>query len=115
MLLIVAGGLGWRVTSDLTLQLLRDGEAGGGPACTPAWCKTTLLLIVFGAVGLALTEWLNQGEIFTAMPWSERWLTALFKSVTARTAGFSTLPLSLDTVTESSLLLLMVLMFIGAI
>ena len=48
------------------------------------------------------------------MPWSERWLTALFKSVTARTAGFSTLPLSLDTVTESSLLLLMVLMFIGA-
>ena len=66
----------------------------------------------FGAGGLALTEWLNQGDL-AGMPWPERWLTALFQSVTARTAGFTTVP-SLDTVTESSLLLLMVLMFIGA-
>ena len=115
MLLIVAGGLGWRVTSDLTTQLLRRRRSRRRLSLhSRLVLRTTLLLIAFGAGGLALTEWLNQGEIFAGMPWSEWWLTALFESVTARTAGFTTVPLSLDTVTESSLLLLMVLMFIGA-
>jgi Trk-type K+ transport system membrane component len=115
MLLIVAGGLGWRVTSDLSTQLLRRRQGRRRLSLhSRLVLRTTMILIAFGAGGLALTEWLNQGEIFAGMPLSERWLTALFKSVTARTAGFSTVPLSLDTVTESSLLLLMVLMFIGA-
>ena len=115
MVLIVTGGLGWRVTSDLSTQLLRRKRGRRRLSLhSRLVLRTTVLLIACGAGGLALTEWLNQGEIFTGMPWSERWLTALFESVTARTAGFTTVPLSLESVTESSLLLLMVLMFIGA-
>ena len=115
MLLIVTGGLGWRVTSDLSTQILHRRRGRRRLSLhSRLVLRTSTLLIVFGAGGLALTEWLNKGEIFTGMPWSERWLTALFESVTARTAGFSTVPLSLEGVTESSLLLLMLLMFIGA-
>jgi len=69
---------------------------------------------VFGTLGLALTEWLNRGEVFIGMAWRERWMTALFESVTARTAGFTTVPFSLENITDSGTLLLMALMFIGA-
>ena len=41
-------------------------------------------------------------------------MSALFESVSARTAGFTTLPLSVQSVSDSGLLLLMTLMFIGA-
>jgi len=76
--------------------------------------RTSLLLVVLGALGLVLTEWLNKGETFLTLPWSERWLAALFQSVTARTAGFNTVPVSADNITESGALLMMTLMFIGA-
>ena len=48
------------------------------------------------------------------MGWGERMMSALFASVSARTAGFTTLPLSVQSVSDSGLLLLMTLMFIGA-
>ena len=73
-----------------------------------------MLLIAFGTLGLAVTEWLNRGEVFIEMAWPERWMTALFESVTARTAGFTTVPFSLENITDSGTLLLMALMFIGA-
>ena len=115
MVLIITGGLGWRVTSDLTPQGFRMQRGRRRLSLhSRLVLRTTFLLIVCGAGGLALTEWLNQGEVFSGMPWTERWLTVLFESVTARTAGFTTIPLSLETITESGLLLMMALMFIGA-
>ena len=113
MLLIVMGGLGWRVTSDLAGQGVRRGRRRLS-LHTRLVLRTTLLLVVFGTVGLALTEWLNRGEVFIGMAWRERWMTALFESVTARTAGFTTVPFSLENITDSGTLLLMTLMFIGA-
>lgn len=113
MLLIVMGGLGWRVTSDLTGRLMRGGR-GRLSLHTRLVLRTTLLLIAIGTVGLALTESLNKGEIFLTLSWSERWMTALFQSVTARTAGFNTMPFSIDSITESGILLMVTLMFIGA-
>jgi Trk-type K+ transport system membrane component len=76
--------------------------------------RTSILLVLIGAAGLMLTEWLNSGQNFLTLPWSERWLAALFQSVTARTAGFNTVPISVETITESGTLLVMTLMFIGA-
>ena len=113
MVLIVMGGLGWRVTSDLASQGVRRGRRRLS-LHTRLVLRTTLLLVVFGTLGLALTEWLNRGEVFIGMAWRERWMTALFESVTARTAGFTTVPFSLENITDSGTLLLMALMFIGA-
>ena len=91
MVLIVMGGLGWRVTSDLASHGIRRGRRRLS-LHTRLVLRTTLLLVVFGTLGLALTEWLNRGEVFIGMAWRERWMTALFESVTARTAGFTTVP-----------------------
>ena len=41
-------------------------------------------------------------------------MSSLFESVSARTAGFTNMPISIDTISDSGLLLLMTLMFIGA-
>ncbi|AII44515.1 potassium transporter TrkG [Synechococcus sp. KORDI-100] len=113
MLLIVMGGLGWRVTSDMAGQLLSHRRRRLS-LHTRLVLRTTILLVLIGAVGLVLTEWLNSGQNFLTLPWSERWLAALFQSVTARTAGFNTVPISVETITESGTLLVMTLMFIGA-
>lgn len=59
----------------------------------------SILLIIVGTVLLKLTENIT-------------WLGALFHSVSARTAGFSTYPLG--TFSKAGLLVLIVLMFIGA-
>ena len=115
MVLIITGGLGWRVTSDLATQGFRRGRGRRRLSLhSRLVLRTSFLLIGFGTLGLAMTEWLNKGGVFVEMSWSERWMTALFESVTARTAGFTTVPLSLENITESGLLLLMTLMFIGA-
>ncbi|MED5384787.1 MAG: potassium transporter TrkG [Cyanobacteriota bacterium] len=113
MLLIVMGGLGWRVTSDMAGQLLSHRRRRLS-LHTRLVLRTTILLVLIGAIGLVLTEWLNSGQNFLTLPWSERWLAALFQSVTARTAGFNTVPISVETITESGTLLVMTLMFIGA-
>ena len=113
MILIIMGGLGWRVTSDLEAQW-RSKNRRRLSLHTRLVLRTTGVLIGIGAFGLAITEWLNKGEVFIAMAWPERSMTALFESVTARTAGFTTVPLSLDNITDSGVLLLMTLMFIGA-
>ena len=115
MVLIITGGLGWRVTRDLATQGFRRGRGRRRLSLhSRLVLRTSFLLIGFGTLGLAMTEWLNKGGVFIEMTWSERWMTALFESVTARTAGFTTVPLSLENITESGLLLLMTLMFIGA-
>jgi Trk-type K+ transport system membrane component len=44
----------------------------------------------------------------------EKLQVTLFQSITTRTAGFNTVPLSIQTLSDAGLLLLMVLMFIGA-
>ena len=113
MVLIVMGGLGWRVTSDLASQGFRRRRRRLS-LHTRLVLRTSALLICFGAIGLALTEWLNHGLLFLDLSWPRRLMIALFESVTARTAGFTTVPLSVTNITESGTLLLMTLMFIGA-
>ena len=48
------------------------------------------------------------------MIFQDRLISALFESVSARTAGFTTMPISIESISDSGLLLLMTLMFIGA-
>jgi Trk-type K+ transport system membrane component len=77
--------------------------------------RTTAMLITIGCIGLLITEHFGyeaQG-LGTLSFWQKLQIT-LFQSVTTRTAGFNTIPLSAATITDAGLLLMIVLMFIGA-
>ncbi len=113
LLLIVLGGLGWRVTSDLWSNRKRL-QRRNLSLHTRLVLRSSAILIAVGTLGLLVTESLTQGQLLTGMAWPERLMSALFESVSSRTAGFTTVQLSLASVSDSGLLLLMTLMFIGA-
>ncbi|MBF0585659.1 ATPase [Prosthecochloris sp. N3] len=70
---------------------------------------TTSLLLSFGALGIALLEW---NGALGALPVADRVFSALFHSVSARTAGFNTLDIGSFSV--PSLFFLVLLMWVGA-
>ena len=76
--------------------------------------RTTFNLIIFGSVGFLITESLLNGQFFADLNFGERMLASLFETVSARTAGFTNYPISLNTISDTGILLLMTLMFIGA-
>ncbi len=113
LFLIILGGLGWRVTSDLWSNRKRFNFRNLS-LHTRLVLRTSLFLITLGTFGLLITESIGQGYFFSNIDWNERCIIALFESVSSRTAGFTNLPISIETITDSGLLLLMTLMFIGA-
>ncbi len=110
--MIVIGGIGWRVTSDLAANRFRRRRLS---LHTRLVLRTTALLIVVGAVGLLVTEHFgfDSGAMAAYSLWQKLQIT-LFQSITTRTAGFNTIPLSAAAITDAGLLLMIVLMFIGA-
>jgi Trk-type K+ transport system membrane component len=112
--LIVMGGIGWRVTNDIWVNRFRLERIARLSLHTRLVIRTTLMLILIGAVGLLVTEHFATEQMVQRLQWWERIQVTLFHSIAARTAGFNTVPLGLATVSDSGLLLLMALMFIGA-
>jgi trk system potassium uptake protein TrkH len=111
MCLIVLGGLGHMVLLELVQQgwrRLREAPAGPGGLSTHTRVvlRTTLALILGGWLGLLLF-----GLTRTETTWGLKLSTALFQSITARTAGFNTVDIGL--LPLASLMLLTLLMFIG--
>ncbi len=112
MALIVLGGVGHMVLSELFHHGKNrlSGSEPEGPRSlsthTRVVLRTTLALIVIGALGLLVL-----GLTAAEDTWGMKLSGALFQSVTARTAGFNTVDIGL--VPLSSLLLLILLMFIG--
>ncbi len=76
--------------------------------------RSTLILVGVGALGLLFTEQFAAGGVVEGLQWWQRIQVTLFQSISARTAGFNTVPLSIQTFSDAGLLLLIVLMFIGA-
>ncbi len=111
--LILLGGLGWRVTSDLWSNR-NDLSRKNLSLHTRLVLRTSLLLILVGTFGLLITETLGHGTSLSVVGWGERITTALFQSISARTAGFTNMEISTQAISDSGLLLLMTLMFIGA-
>ena len=113
--MIVIGGIGWRVINDLWANRLRLRRLRRLNLHTRLVVRSTVLLIVVGAIGLLITE--HFGYRASAMGdlslWQKLQIT-LFQSITTRTAGFNTIPLSAETITDAGLLLMILLMFIGA-
>jgi len=112
--LIVIGGIGWRVTNDLWTKRFQLQRLRRLSLHTRLVVRSTLLLIVVGALGLLFTEnFAPDGVINTLTLWEKLQVT-IFQSITTRTAGFNTVPLSIETLSDAGLLLMIVLMFIGA-
>ncbi len=113
IILIVLGGFGWRVTNDIWINR-RSLKLKNLSLHTRLVIRSSFILISLGFLGLILTESLARGSFFSLINFDDRILTALFTSVSARTAGFTNLPISIESVSDSGLLLIMFLMFIGA-
>lgn len=97
MVLIIVGGIGFIVIRDV----LAKKKWSQLSIYSKIVLKTTLFLIVSGTLLVKAFEWNNI-----------TWLEALFTSVTTRTAGFSTVDMSLFS--YSTLMVIMIFMFIGA-
>ena len=118
MALIILGGIGFIVWWDVlrVAGLVRQGEIRRRlfwqrlTLHTKITLTTTAILIVGGALVIALLEW-NNPETLGALDPGTRVLASFFQSVTTRTAGYAT-------VTQSGLragtvLVSVILMFIG--
>lgn len=106
--LIVAGGLGFPVLLDL-LHLRRENRDRRGLRFHSQLVVTaTVVLLAGGTAAIWLAE---RNGALGMMPACEALLHAFFQSVTARTAGFATLPI--EQFAYPSLFVLLLLMFIG--
>ena len=94
--LVIVGGIGFMVILDVRRC---RGQFRRMTFHTKVVLSTTAVLLVGGAVLLQLTDHMG-------------WLAALFQSMTARTAGFSSV--DLGSMSNAGLLVIMILMFIGA-
>ena len=111
--LIVMGGLGWRVIDDIWSKK-KNLSYRKLSLHSRLVIRTSLSLIVFGSLGFFVTENLLNSQFFNDLNFFEKLLSSLFETVSARTAGFTNFPISLNSVSDTGLLLLMTLMFIGA-
>ncbi|MDQ1267172.1 MAG: hypothetical protein QG635_2326 [Bacteroidota bacterium] len=113
MLLIVLGGLGFTVLSNIAglkpFGVARKKIRRQLSISSKVVIITTLALIFTGMLMMFITENYSYMPVWN---FGEKLYHALFQSVSARTAGFNTLPI--DRMTAASAMILIVLMWIGA-
>ncbi len=107
MALIVIGGIGFMVLIDIGDRAFKKKKKLFPH--TKMVLIITAVLIVFGWAAFMATEW---NGVLKDMSVGGKILTALFQSVTPRTAGFETV--SQAALTPVSYMLTIILMFIGA-
>jgi trk system potassium uptake protein TrkH len=108
MALIVAGGLGFVVLTELSRVRTTHLKVSTHTAIVLA---ASSVLVIGGTLAFLVLEGSNPRTL-GALPWGERVLAALFQSVTARTAGFNTI--DIGAMTQAGLFVTMALMFVGA-
>lgn len=112
MSLIILGGIGFLVIRELRQILTTPKRQKNKPRLSlhsRIVLSTTAFLIAYGTIGLFFLE---NGHSLAGMSRLESFWTALFQSVTTRTAGFNTV--ELNSFRVPTLFLMMFLMFIGA-
>jgi len=109
MALIITGGLGFIVTFELWRWITGHRHWFKLLLQTKLVLSVTALLIASGMLMFLLLEAHNVLKDFS---WPSRVLASAFQSVTARTAGFNTV--DIGSLTNGTLLVLILLMFIGA-
>ena len=112
MILIVVGGLGFVVITNLgdVAAARRAGKRVRASLHTKVVLAVTAFLIAAGTALVLLVE-SNNDETLRPLSAPGRVLAALFQSVTSRTAGFNSI--DIGSMTTAGLLLTMLLMFIG--
>jgi trk system potassium uptake protein TrkH len=113
MSLVLSGGLGFFVLADIHEAILNWWIDAPRKLRfqTRLVLTATAFLIIGGALLLAGLEYCNSRTV-GERPWHQSLLISLFQSVTCRTAGFNTV--DLNALVPPSILVMMVLMFIGA-
>ncbi len=111
MVLIVLGGLGFLVHADVRNFVRRDTPRKQLSLHTKITLTFSAILIIVGALFILVIEF-NNPETLGDLSGKERVLSAIFQSVTTRTAGFNTI--SIGALTNSVLCFMMFLMFVGA-
>lgn len=115
MALIVLGGIGFSVLVELqSITMQKKGVYGGDAPKGLSWyarviLQTTLFLIIVGLIAIYFAEYIGSHNALELD--SKAFLGTLFQSVTCRTAGFNTM--DIGRMTNVSLLVMIVLMFIG--
>ncbi|HLB94687.1 MAG TPA: potassium transporter TrkG, partial [Nitrospiria bacterium] len=108
MVLIILGGLGFLVYQDVLKRIKR--EVFRLSLHTKVVLVTTMVLILTGWAGVLLFEHRNPMTL-QALSWTDQGMTALFQTVSVRTAGFNTI--DIGSLSAPTLYLLVILMFIG--
>lgn len=109
MALIVVGGLGFVVITDMIARASRGRTARMSLHARVVLASTAVLLVGATAMVLVL-EWSNPATLGALSP-TQRPLAALFQAVTPRTAGFNTLDTA--ALLPGTMLFVMLLMFVG--
>lgn len=118
MALIIIGGIGFPVWWDIVTAVNKHiSEKWSIKRCinkltlhTKLAISISIFLIVLGGVFIFIVEYNNLATL-GSLSIKDKILTALFQSVTSRTAGFNTL--NLGDLTHASQFMMIILMFIG--
>lgn len=113
MCLIVLGGFGFPVLSEVWDRLacrVRRERALRMTLHTRTVLTLSITLVLLVAALLSGVEW--TGPALAGLPWYDKLFTALFQSVTLRTAGFNTVDFA--SFSSAGLMLSMLFMCIGA-
>ncbi|SHG90622.1 TrkH family potassium uptake protein [Virgibacillus chiguensis] len=112
MLLIIFGAIGFPVLIEVKEYLFADSDKRKFirfSLFTKVTTSTFLVLIVIGAIGMFVLDFLH---FFADKSWHEILFYSLFQSITTRSGGLSTMDVSL--LSEPNHLFMSLLMFIGA-
>lgn len=107
MALIILGGIGFIVQHEIVYRIKRVRKSLS--VHTKVVLITTGILIIIGAVFFYFFE---KNFMIKDVPWQTKILISFFQSITPRTAGFNTV--DIGQLTNDTILLMMILMFIGA-
>jgi len=107
MVLIVIGGVGFIVISEIGFRPDRGLSRLSLHSRLVIYSSATLI-----AVGFVFFFIMETNNVMAPMSYKSQFLTALFQSITARTAGFNTV--DIGALANSTLFLLCILMFVGA-
>ncbi|MBN1621286.1 MAG: Trk family potassium uptake protein [Endomicrobiales bacterium] len=112
--LIIAGGVGFMIIRDLYHNIKYRIFGVGSKVIklkiqSKIVLKISLILIILGAAGIYFFEGSN---VFSSFDQTSKIIVSLFQSVTTRTAGFNSCDFS--RLSHSTLLFMIILMFIGA-
>jgi trk system potassium uptake protein TrkH len=106
--LIVFGGLGFVVLAWLWWRVIRRDRSRASVQVRVV-LVSSVVLVVLGGVAYAALEW---NQTLAGLSAGDRLLNAFFQSVSMRTAGFNSVDIA--TMRPATVLLTIVLMFIGA-